>query len=389
MSESNQTHARLSASGAHRWINCTPSVKAEERYPETRSEYAEEGRLAHEFAELRILKFISPMGQGEYNSRLKALQTKPLYQPEMLGHAETYFDHIAKIAHSFTSAPYIAVEKRVNFGQYVPDGFGTCDCVMIGTNTLYVFDYKYGKGVPVSAERNPQMMLYALGAYDSYSFLFAIDRVVMTIVQPRLDDGISSFEMSVTDLLAWGESIKPIAQQAYNGEGEFKSGEWCRFCRAKALCRARADFNLSLESYNRAKPPALSNAEVGEILKRAEDLAAWAKDLKEYALTELLKGGEVSGWKAVEGKSNRAFTDTDKVVKAVTAAGYDEALCYKREPLTLTKFEELLGKADFKKILSGFVIKPPGKPTLAPESDKREAITRMTAEQAFGNAMNG
>jgi hypothetical protein len=388
MSESNKSHARLSASGAHRWINCTPSVKAEEQYPETRSEYAEEGRLAHDVAELRMLKFITPMGRGEYDSRLKVLESNPQYKPEMQMHAETYFNTIAKIAHSFTSAPYIAVEKRVNFGSYVPDGFGTCDCTMIGANTLYVFDYKYGKGVPVSAERNPQMMLYALGAYNAYSFLFAIDRVVMTIIQPRLDDGISSFEMSVTDLLAWGESIKPIAQRAYNGEGEFKSGDWCKFCRAKAQCRARADFNLMLEQYHQAKPPALSNEEVGEILKRAEDLAAWAKDIKEYALSAILKGEEIPGWKAVEGRSNRAFTDTDKVVKTVTAAGYDEALCYKREPLTLTKFEELLGKADFKKILSSFVIKPPGKPTLAPESDKRQAIGAQSVIDDFGPAVN-
>jgi hypothetical protein len=335
-----------------------------------------------------MLKFITPMGRGEYDSRLKVLESNPQYKPEMQMHAETYFNTIAKIAHSFTSAPYIAVEKRVNFGNYVPDGFGTCDCVMIGTNTLYVFDYKYGKGVPVSAERNPQMMLYALGAYDAYSFLFAITRVVMAIIQPRLDDGISSFEMSVTDLLAWGESIKPIAQRAYNGEGEFKSGDWCKFCRAKAQCRARADFNLMLEQYHQAKPPALSNEEVGEILKRAEDLAAWAKDIKEYALSAILKGEEIPGWKAVEGRSNRAFTDTDKVVKTVTAAGYDEALCYKREPLTLTKFEELLGKADFKKILSSFVIKPPGKPTLAPESDKRQAIGAQSVIDDFGPAVN-
>jgi hypothetical protein len=388
MGKANQTHARLSASGAHRWVNCPPSARLEEQFPDTQNQYTEEGRLAHEFAELRMLKFVTVMGQGEYNKRLDALQKKPLYQPEMMTHAETYFDNIAKILYSFTSKPYTAVEKRVNFGHYVQDGFGTCDFIMIGDRALYIFDYKYGTGVPVKADHNPQMMLYALGAYDSYSFLFAIDRVVMTIIQPRRDDGITTSEMPVADLLAWGESIKPIAQTAYKGEGEFKSGEWCKFCRAKAQCRARADFNLSLEEYNRAKPPLLSNDEVGAILIRAQQLSKWAKDLEEYALTAALKGEEIPGWKAVEGRAVRQFTDTDAAFKATIAAGYDEALLYERKPLTLASVEKLLGKPKFNEILKTFVITPPGKPTLAPENDKRQAIGTQSVIDDFGPAVN-
>ncbi len=300
-----RAHAILSASGAYRWLACTPSAKLEEAFPERTSEYAEEGRLAHSIAELYMRKhYLEPMGPKKFAAALKSLQQNPLYQPEMLKHIEAYLDYIAGVVHGFGSPPYIAGEKRLDFSAYVPEGFGTGDCIVIGGEVLHIVDLKYGKGVPVSAERNPQMMLYALGAWLEYSFLYPINRVQMTIFQPRLDT-VAEYAMPIADLIAWGDSIKPIAARAFAGEGDFVPGDHCQFCRAKALCRARAEFNTALEEFHLMRPPLISNAEVGDLLARAQNLAAWASDLKEYALAECLRGGEVPGWKAVEGRGSR------------------------------------------------------------------------------------
>ncbi|MFZ5645788.1 MAG: DUF2800 domain-containing protein [Bacillota bacterium] len=385
-------HALLSASGAHRWLTCTPSARLEETLPDSKSEYAAEGSLAHQIGELKLRKaFVEPMGPRTFNNRIKKFKENPLYQDEMLKHTDTYLDYISGIVHGFNTQPYIAVEKRLDYGSYAPEGFGTGDCIIICANNLHVIDFKYGKGVPVSAYKNPQMLLYALGAYTEYSFLYAIDTVKVAIIQPRIDGVPSEYELPVADLLAWGESIKPIAQKAFAGEGEFVPGEHCKFCRAKALCRARADFNTSLEEYGKMLPPLISNEEVGQILGRAQNLAAWVKALEDYALNECLAGNVIPGWKAVHGTSKRGFTDTDAAFKVLTGAGYEETLLYNREPLTLAKVEELLGKPKFNELLTAYVIKPPGKPTLVPESDKREAITlQITPEQAFGeNNGNG
>lgn len=380
-----RAHAILSASSAHRWLVCTPSARLEETFPETTSQYAEEGRLAHEIAELKLRKhFIEPMGPRTFANRLKKFKEHPLYQDEMMRHTDTYLEYVQGISHSFSSPPYVAVEKRLDFSKYVPDGFGTGDCIIIGGNTMWVIDLKYGKGVPVSAERNPQMMLYALGAYEAYSFLYPIETVKMAIVQPRLDS-ISEFELPINDLLAWGESIRPIAQKAWKGEGEYISGDHCQFCRAKALCRARAEFNLSLEEYHGMKPPLISNEEVGQILTKARHLAQWVKDLEEYALAECLAGNEIPGWKAVEGRSVRQFTDWEKAFQVLTENGIDEALLYERKPITLAATEKLLGKKRFEELLKDYVERPPGKPTLVPETDKREAITRPSAQDDFQN----
>lgn len=383
-------HALLSASGARRWLTCTPSARLEETLPENTSEYAEEGRLAHEIGELKLRKkFIEPTGVRTFNIRLKKLQEKPLYQAEMLKHTDTYVDYISGIVHGYATPPYIAVEKRLDYSAYAQEGFGTGDCSIIGGSILHVADFKYGKGVPVAAKDNPQMKLYALGAYEAYSFLYPIETVKMAIIQPRLDN-ISEYEMPVSDLLAWGESIKSIAEKAFAGIGEFVSGEHCRFCRAKALCRARSEFNLALGDYLHMKPPLISNDEVGQILERARYLAKWVSDLTEYALAECLKGNEIPGWKAVEGRSVRQFTDQDAAFSILTTSGIEEAMLYERKPITLAATEKLLGKAKFKEILAEYVNIPLGKPALVPESDKREAIAQITAEQAFGkNNENG
>ncbi len=379
-------HAKLSASGSHKWLNCPPSACLEAQFPESTSEYAEEGRLAHSIGELKLRKHFAPMGPRTFTAELKKLQASPLYNPEMLEHTDKYLEFVQAKAHGFSSPPYVIMERRLDYSHVAPEGFGTGDCLIIGGSVLYVIDLKYGKGVAVDAEANPQMMLYALGALKEYALLYAIDTVRLCIVQPRLGEP-SEWEIPAAALMEWGESIKPVAQMAFEGKGEFCAGEWCRFCRAKAQCRARSNNMTALEAFSGMKPPLISNDEVGSILRRAQTLKAWVSDLEEYALSALLQGETILGWKAVEGRSNRQFADTDTAFKLLTNAGYDEALLYERKPITLTAVEKLTGKPKFNELLSGQVIKPPGKPTLAPETDKREAVTnKTTAEEAFGKA---
>lgn len=381
-------HALLSASSSLRWLHCTPSARLEEKLPESESTFAAEGSLAHEIAELKLRKYcIEPMGARTFNNRIKKFRENPLFQEEMLKHTDTYLDYIAGVLHEFSSPPYIAAEKRIDYSAYAPEGFGTGDCIIIGGNILHIIDFKYGKGVPVSAEDNSQMKLYALGAYTEYSFLYPIDTVKMTIVQPRLYS-ISEASLSIDELLTWGESIKPIAKKAFNGEGECSPGEHCKFCRAKALCRARTDFYMSLESYQQMKPPIISAEEVGQILIKAQDIAAWVKSLEEFALNQCLQGKVIPGWKVVEGRAVRQFTNQDEAFRVLRDNGIEETLLYERKPLTLTETEKLIGKAKFKELLAPYVSTPQGKPTLAMESDKREAFKRLTAADIFSAVEN-
>jgi hypothetical protein len=383
-----RAHALLSASASERWLHCTPSARLEDTLPEKTSDYAEEGRLAHKIGELKLRKaFTEPMGPRAFTNRLKKFKEDPLYQEEMLKHTDIYLDYVNSIVHGFEALPYVAVEKKLDYSTYAEDGFGTGDCIIIGGSTLHVIDFKYGKGIPVSALDNSQMKLYALGAYIEYSFLYPIDTIKIAIVQPRLDN-ISENKFSIDALLAWGEAIKVLAQKAFAGEGEFVPGEYCKFCRAKALCRVRSEFNTSLEEYKFMKPPLITNEEVGQILQKAQNLVAWANALEEYALAECLQGNEIPGWKAVQGRSKRGFTDIDAAFKVLTTNGIEEIMLYNKEPLSLAKVEELLGKARFKELLSQYVNSPPGKPTLALISDKREAITRTSAAEDFGGNVN-
>lgn len=380
IAHSERAHALLSASASTRWLNCTPSVRLEEQFPETTSEYAEEGTLAHEIAELKLRKYYTEqsMTTRTFNTRLNKMKKHELYQDEMLKHTDTYLEYLQGITLALTSTPYVAVEKRIDYSHVAPEGFGTVDCLIIAGTTLYVTDFKYGKGVPVSAENNPQMKLYALGAVNEYSFLYPIQTVKLAIIQPRLNS-ISEFELSVEELLAWGEEIKPIAQKAFKGEGEFVPGEHCKFCKAKAQCRARADQYSALDDFKQAVPPLLSNEEIGPILERAKHIKNWVSSLEEYALAESLKGNEIPGWKAVEGRGSRSFTDIDKAFNHLKENGIDEALLYDRVPLTVAKIEKVLKAEEFRSLLEepGLVQKTSGKPTLAPAGDKRKAISNI------------
>lgn len=391
-----EKHALLSASSAARWLHCTAAPRFEEQFPENTSEYAEEGRLAHAICELKVIKhFTTAIKPRTFTTRLKKLKENPLYQDEMDKTSDLYLEHLTERAMQYDTKPNVAAEVQVDFAEYVPEGFGTCDCIMIGGDTLSITDYKHGKGVPVSAENNPQMRLYALGALKRYKPVYGdrIKRVCMTIDQPRIQTEPSSETITVEELLAWGESIKPIAAKAYMGLGTFCPGEHCRFCRGKAKCKARADQNTALEEFkdcvpqNGEKPPlfgqgTLTDEEIGDLLIRGQELVKWYKDLEEYALGTILKGGTIPGWKAVAGRSNRAFTDTEAALNAAMAAGYDKSLLYELKPKTLTELEKLMGKAEFADKLGRFVVKPVGKPTLALLTDKREAYNPAAADFA-------
>lgn len=371
-----RSHAVLSASASSRWLNCTPSVRLEEQFPASTSTFAEEGTLAHEIAELKLRKhFVEPMGTRAFNTRLNKFKKHELYQEEMLKHTDTYLEYLQGITLGLSTTPYVAVEKRINYSSYAPDGFGTVDGLIIGGDTLYVTDFKYGKGVPVSAEDNSQMKLYALGAYLEYSFLYPISKIHLAIIQPRLSS-ISEYNLTLEDLLAWGDEIKPIAQKAFAGEGEFSPGEHCKFCRAKAQCRARADQFTALEDFKMMKPPLISDEEIGKILESAEQIEAWVKALKEYALAQCLKGNDIPGWKAVEGRGSRSYVDQDVAFAYMKDNGIDEAMLFERVPLTVAKIEKVLAKAEFRSLLEepGHVVKTSGKPTLAPLKDKRKSI---------------
>lgn len=381
-------HALLSASGAHRWLHCTPSAKLEELLPDTESEAAKRGTLAHEIAELKLRKYLEPTGPRKFNTAINKFKKHELYEPIIDTHTDVYVDYIKKLVLSYATAPYIAIEQKLDLSEWAPESFGTSDCVIIGGGAIRVIDYKNGQGVPVPAENNPQMLLYALGAYKAYSMLFAIETVHLSIVQPKVWDEPSEWTLPIQDLLAWGESIKPVAQQAFKGEGEYSVGDHCGFCRARNTCRARVAHLLSATDKAPALPPLINWDEAADILRRGDGLVKWYNSLKEAALSHVLAGGDVPGWKAVEGRGSRDYVNLDAAFAHLKANGIDEAVLYERKPITAASAEKVLTKKIYTELLEapGHVIKKPGAPTLAPADDKRPAITdRVSAEQAFAN----
>ena len=368
-------HALLSASGAHRWLECTPSAQLELQFPQSTSEYAEEGTAAHELCELTARYWLGEISEAEYENQRDELAKGKYYNAEMQECANDYAKFVAEktaAARETCEDAFTALEVRVDFSKYVKDGFGTGDCIIVSDNVLEIIDFKYGKGVRVEAAGNPQMKLYALGAYLEYNTLFDIDSVRMTIFQPRLSGVQSSDEITVKELLEWAEKyVKPRAKLAYKGEGEFApSEEVCKFCRAKAQCKARADKNLKL--FDEAPNVLLLTPEdAGKILEQAGDIQSWLADLESLVSSTLLAGQPVEGWKMVEGRSNRRFADELKVVDAMKAAGYDESLLYERKLITLTQMEKDFGKKAVAETLGELIVKPQGKPTLAPAKDKR------------------
>ena len=391
MGHSERDHALLGPSNAYQWAACPPSARLSEGLPDTGSEAAKEGTLAHELAELKLRNYFHSVdfGKRKLAATVKKLKENPLWNDEMMGYTDDYMDYVKAAALSFPAEPTVAIEKKVDISEYVPECFGTADCLLIGGGVIHVIDFKYGKSPSgrVEAENNLQMQLYALGAWTASRMLYRVDRIRMSIVQPRLPDGITEWEIPLEKLLETGEWIRERAQLAWKGEGEYHPDEkTCRFCRAKGRCRARAEKNIEM-AFAPAKgklPPLISNEEMGKYLLQGQDVAKWLSDLQDCALQECLAGRDVPGWKAVEGRSTRKWTDMDAAFGRLIESGINAAVLWERKPVTLAQIEKIVGKKDFAECVGEYVVKEPGKPALVQESDNRPAITnRVAAAEAF------
>ena len=360
-------HAYLSASSSHRWLNCPPSVKLCEGMEDKPSVFAQEGTDC-----LELCAYLVSTALGEDVPDPTANLT--YYSAEMQNCAEEYRNFVLELledAKKLCSDPKVYIEQRLDFSRWVEHGFGTGDCVIVSDDILQIVDYKHGLGVLVSADHNTQMMCYALGALDLFDDLYDISTIKMTIFQPRRGN-ISTWSCSKKDLLDWAETVlRPTAALAYEGKGEFKAGDHCQFCKAKATCRKRAEYNLQMAKYDFAMPDTLEESEIAAILPQIDHLVSWANDVKAYALTQAQNGTHYDGFKVVEGRRVRKFTDDDMVAEKVKAAGYDP---YEKKLLGITAMTSLLGKKQFNELLGDLVVMPAGKPTLVPESDKRPAI---------------
>ena len=362
-----EKHAKLSASSAHRWMNCNPSANLEREFADRTSEAAAEGSAAHALCEHKLRK------------ALKMRSTRPVSKydsDEMEMYTDSYVEFVLEqieVAKQHCTDPFVLIEQRLDFSCYVPDGFGTGDCLIVADKLLHIIDFKYGLGVLVDAVENPQMMLYALGALRLFDALYDIDTISMSIFQPRREN-VSTWTISVAELEEWAEqTLRPKAELAFKGEGEFNPGPWCTFCKAAVKCRARAEEKLALARYEFAKPPLLTDEEIEDILSRLDDLTKWANEIAAYAQDAAINHGKQwNGFKLVEGRSIRKYSDESAVVAAATAAGYRDI--YKKSLIPITEMEKLMGKKTFAEILGGLVIKPQGKPTLVPASDKRPSI---------------
>ena len=370
-------HAMLSASGAHRWLNCPPSAVLESREPDSSSSAAEQGTVAHALAEWKLRR---------------ALHQTPAFKPEsdwidteMEHYTDDYVafiqEHVS-IAREACGDPQVLIEQRLDFSHIVPGGFGTGDCVIIAEPTLQIIDLKYGQGVLVEAAHNPQLMLYALGAVHVFGDLYDIETVAVTIYQPRRGN-VDTWEISVTELEHWAEAeVKPKAELAAAGEGEFCPGSWCQFCKIAPTCRARAEANLALAKLEFAPPAELTDAEIADVLTRIPQLKTWASDVEAYALSKAVNQGVVfEGFKLVAGRSIRKYTSETDVAAVAEAAGYRDI--WDRKLITLTAMERLMGKPTFNEVLGDLVTKPAGKPTLVPASDKRPALDLVSAATDF------
>lgn len=368
-------HALLSASSSHRWLNCNPSARLEQEFEDRTTQAAEEGTAAHALCEHKLKR------------RLKMRSERPVSiydNDEMEACTDDYVDFVMEQVgreRRRDEDTQILIEQRLDFSCFVPDGFGTGDCIIVSKGRLHIIDFKYGQGVLVEAEENPQMKLYALGALGLFEEKYGIKRVKMTIFQPRREN-VSSWEITVNRLRKWAEKdLKPKAEKAYNGEGQYCPGEWCLFCKAAIKCRARAEDKLRLAQSEFQLPPLLSDSEIQDVLVKLPDIKKWAEEIQAYALAQALAGKEWAGFKLVEGRANRKYANEQEVAKAAQRAGYNDI--YTKSLISVTEMERLMGKKEFEKILGGMVVKPQGKPTLVPDTDKRPALNVSNAKNEF------
>jgi len=370
-------HALLGASSSHRWLVCPPIIRLEEQIKDKQTSYTMEGTAAHELAEIKLQKETELITSRQYSLRYnKFVRENEFYNQEMDDFTDEYVNSVLEIYNSHPNAK-IELEKRVDFSQWVPGGFGTSDVVIVSDGVIEIVDLKYGKGVPVDAYQNPQIMLYALGAYATYDILYEFDKVRMTIIQPRLDSQ-STFELDVDELLYWADNyVAPRAAQADEGIGEWViTDDVVKFSKVRAQLRPRAEKNFELiDRHQYKEAPLLSNEEVAEILDRADEIKKWIEHVEYYALEQVRDHGkEIPGFKLVEGRSVRKITDPESVGFMLQAEGFDDI--YKpQELLPLGKLEKLVGKKHFEELAAPYIVKPEGKPTLVPVSDKRTEVS--------------
>lgn len=383
-----RAHAKLSASGSKRWLACPPSASLEDKIEDEDSEFAKEGTAAHEYAEILLRIELGGNDGADIEEAVSFEKSNPYFNAEMVDHCKTYVDLVLERYHAalaIDKSAQISIEERLDFSAWVPEGFGTGDTTIICNEYIEVIDLKYGKGVKVEALDNSQMRMYGLGALDAYQDYYDFKEIRMTIVQPRLDH-IDTEVLPIDELRSWGDDyVKPRALLADAGEGEFCAGDHCGFCKIKHTCRARAEYVLELEKFEFKKPPLLSLEEIGEILVKADDLQKWAKGVQDYALDQAERHGvKIPGWKLVEGKANRKITDEEAVATIMELEGYDDDQIYNKKMKGIGDFEKLLGVRGFNSMLGDYVVKPPGKPALVPESDKRPEINSSDqAERDF------
>lgn len=385
-------HAILSASGSHRWLHCTPSALLEKDIPDSGSDYAREGSLAHAYC-AKALK--ESLGIGTKGEDIEIEELQDYFTDEMPGHVETYTDIVlGKFEEAKKSTPdaVLMVEQRLDFSRFIPEGFGTGDAIIVADGTLEICDFKYGKGVEVSAIANSQMMIYALGAYERFSDEYRIERVRMTIIQPRIGN-LSEYELDIDQLLYWADHVlKPTAEKAIKGEGEQIAGDWCQFCKVKCQCKALAkrcteDFDALQESGTTAE--LMTNDDIARLLPKLSDIKKWAEAVGEYALDRALKGDKFPGYKLVEGRSIRKIIDEGAAASKLTAEGFDADNLYKPRALKgITDLEGIVGKKNLATLLDGILVKPQGKPALVPESDKRPPLNSNSAENDFESINN-
>lgn len=390
---SQRSHAFLSASGAGRWLNCTPSAKLEDEYGEKKSSvYAQEGTLAHELSELYIKRdTLLAISEQEFDQRLEEIMANELFNEEMLDVVPAYTDYCAsQLGAAQEDNPYaiMEIEQKLDLTSFVPESFGTADCIIINDNKMEVIDLKYGKGVPVYAEWNKQLMLYGLGALQKYDTMYDIQEVELTIVQPRIDN-ISSWRISVEELRRWAEEeLKPKAELAFEGKGELNAGDWCRFCAVRNQCRKLYEQQLEIAQHEFAEPALLTDDEIADIVRRTPKLIEWANSIAEYAQKKAIEDNKQwPGLKLVEGISRRKWVDEDQASNAIFARcpelSEDEIFNMKLKPIT--SIEKIIGKKRFEEILSDVVVKPQGKPTLVPLEDKRPAMGYNQAQLDFAD----
>jgi len=368
-------HAILSASSSSRWLSCTPSARLEQEFKDQETTAAAEGTAAHALAEYKLRRYLEQ----------KAKKPRSEFDgPEMEGYTDDYVSFVTETYEAVKQnckGLLMLIEQHLDFSSYVPGGFGTGDCIIVADGKLHVIDFKYGQGLLVNSEHNTQMMLYALGALELFDSLYKIDTVAMTIFQPRREN-VSTWEMSVDELHDWAEEVlKPKARLAFGGLGEYKAGPWCQFCKAKIKCRARAEESLRSVKADFDLPPVLTDDELEEILPKLDGMAKWANELMSYAAMAAINTGKHwKGFKLVEGRSTRKFSDEKAVAEAAIEAGFKKI--YKKSLITLTEMEKLMTKEKFAEVIGPLVIKPQGKLTLVPIADKRQEVN-VNIEEDF------